>query len=43
MTKISLQHGGKEYDDKFPDGIPCRVIVEMKGKDYFEGNNYFLR
>jgi hypothetical protein len=30
MDKICCEHGGQEYDEK-ADGVPGRVIVEMKG------------
>jgi 2-methylcitrate dehydratase len=25
MEKIEFEHGGKEYDSKYPDGIPTSV------------------
>lgn len=28
MEKIEFQHGGKEYDDKYPDGIPTSLDIE---------------
>ncbi len=27
MDKIEFAHGGKEYDDKYPDGIPTSVVI----------------
>jgi 2-methylcitrate dehydratase len=27
MEKLEFAHGGKEYDDKYPDGIPTSVII----------------
>lgn len=27
MDKIEFIHGGKEYDDRYPDGIPTRVNI----------------
>ena len=27
MEKIELEHGGKEYDDKYPDGIPTTITI----------------
>jgi 2-methylcitrate dehydratase len=27
MEKISFEHGGKEYDDRYPDGIPTSVVI----------------
>jgi hypothetical protein len=31
MEKIVFEHGGKEYDEKYPEGIPGRVMLKMKG------------
>ncbi|RPG10756.1 MAG: hypothetical protein CBC32_006150, partial [Proteobacteria bacterium TMED72] len=28
MEKIEFAHGGKEYDDNYPDGIPTSVVIE---------------
>jgi len=25
MTKITFEHGGQSYDDKYPEGIPTSV------------------
>jgi len=30
MDKISFSHGGKEYDDKYPDGIPTSMDITLK-------------
>ncbi len=30
MDRIEFQHGGKEYDDKYPDGIPTTLDVVHK-------------
>jgi 2-methylcitrate dehydratase len=30
ISKVTFEHGGKEYDEKYPEGIPGRVIVKMK-------------
>ena len=27
MDKIEFEHGGKEYDDRYPDGIPTSVVI----------------
>jgi 2-methylcitrate dehydratase len=27
MEKITFSHGGKEYDDKYPDGIPTSMVI----------------
>jgi len=38
ITKVTFEHGGKEYDEKYPEGIPGRVIVVMKdGKTHDSG------
>jgi 2-methylcitrate dehydratase len=31
MNKITFEHGGKEYDEKYPDGIPTSVVIKTKG------------
>jgi len=30
MQKITFSHGGKEYDDKYPDGIPTSIDITLK-------------
>lgn len=38
MSKIKFVHGGKEYDDKYPEGIPTKVeIVLNNGKKVSSG------
>ncbi|EER04808.1 hypothetical protein Pmar_PMAR026359 [Perkinsus marinus ATCC 50983] len=38
MEKISFSHGGSEYDQKYPDGIPTSVeITDDDGKKYCSG------
>lgn len=38
MDKIEFQHGGKEYDRRYPDGIPTSVIItDKKGKSFDSG------
>jgi 2-methylcitrate dehydratase len=33
MAKMSFEHGGKEYDDKYPDGIPTSIVItDAQGK-----------
>lgn len=29
MQKIDFEHGGSEYDSKYPDGIPTRVQISL--------------
>ncbi len=31
MTKINFEHGGVEYDSKYPEGIPTSVQLVLKG------------
>lgn len=38
MAKIVFEHGGKEYDDKYPDGIPTSIVITTSdGKAYDSG------
>ena len=38
MDKIEFEHGGKEYDDKYPDGIPTSVVItDNDGSAYESG------
>ena len=36
MTKCTFSHGGKEYDDKYPEGIPTSISITFKGGKKFE-------
>ena len=36
MDKINFEHGGKEYDEKYPDGIPTSVVIKTKGKNLYK-------
>jgi 2-methylcitrate dehydratase len=36
MDCIEFEHGGAEYDAKYPDGIPTSVVITTKGKAIFE-------
>ena len=29
MDKIHFEHGGKDYDDRYPDGIPTSLVIEL--------------
>jgi len=31
MTKCTFSHGGKAYDEKYPEGIPTSISVTLKG------------
>jgi 2-methylcitrate dehydratase len=33
MSKIEFEHGGKEYDDKYPEGIPTSIEVTMNNEE----------
>ena len=35
MEKCEFEHGGKEYDDKYPEGIPTSIQIELQGKKLF--------
>jgi 2-methylcitrate dehydratase len=38
MTKCTFSHGGKDYDSKYPEGIPSSISVTLKGgKKYDSG------
>jgi len=38
MAKINFEHGGPDYDRRYPDGIPTSLIVTMKdGKRFDSG------
>lgn len=30
MEKISFAHGGQDYDEKYPDGIPTSVVITLE-------------
>ena len=32
MEKITFEHGGPEYDKRYPDGIPTSVQITLKSK-----------
>ncbi len=35
MEKIAFEHGGAEYDRRYPDGIPTSIVITMAdGKSY---------
>jgi 2-methylcitrate dehydratase len=38
MQKITFEHGGPEYDAKYPDGIPTSLLInDRTGKQYDSG------
>jgi 2-methylcitrate dehydratase len=36
MAKMSFEHGGKEYDDKYPDGIPTSIVITDERGEAFD-------
>lgn len=36
MTKIEFEHGGPEYDARYPDGIPTSVVIHTKSGQQFD-------
>ena len=37
MAKIEFEHGGAEYDAKYPDGIPTSMVITAGGASYDSG------
>lgn len=37
MSKCTFTHGGKEYDSKYPEGIPTSIKITIKGKVFDSG------
>ena len=35
MSKISFVHGGKDYDDKYPEGIPTKLDIALNNGNQF--------
>ena len=36
MEKIEFEHGGEEYDRRYPDGIPTSMVVRMRERGEFD-------
>lgn len=36
MEKITFEHGGKEYDSRYPDGIPTSIVIKTKDGKTFD-------
>ena len=36
MHKIEFEHGGKDYDSKYPDGIPTSIKIEMESGEVLD-------
>ena len=32
MGKIEFEHGGEEYDSRYPDGIPTSLVIRTRGR-----------
>jgi len=37
MERIAFEHGGPEYDARYPDGIPTSIAVTAGGQEYDSG------
>ena len=37
IERITIEHGGVEYDDLYPDGIPTRVVIEHESLGTLDG------
>jgi 2-methylcitrate dehydratase len=38
MDKINFTHGGKEYDEKYPEGIPTSVKITLKNGEVLDSS-----
>jgi 2-methylcitrate dehydratase len=36
MAKCSFTHGGKAYDEKYPEGIPTSISITLKGGQKYD-------
>lgn len=36
MTKCTFTHGGKSYDEKYPEGIPTSISITLKNGEKFD-------
>ena len=36
MEKITFEHGGSDYDAKYPEGIPTSIIITLDNKETFD-------
>lgn len=36
MEKITFEHGGPEYDSRYPDGIPTSIVIKTKDGKTFD-------
>jgi 2-methylcitrate dehydratase len=37
MNLINFEHGGNEYDSKYPEGIPTKLVIRTPNKSYDSG------
>jgi len=37
MSKMSFEHGGPEYDRRYPEGIPTSIVVTVNNQEYNSG------
>ena len=42
MDKMVFEHGGKAYDEKYPEGIPTSVVITLNGIYGFFFNYLFI-
>ena len=38
MSKVEFEHGGAEYDEKYPEGIPTSVTIETTEGQSFDSD-----
>ena len=38
IEKVTVEHGGKAYDEQYPDGIPTSVVITLNGKPIYFNN-----
>lgn len=36
MQKCTFEHGGKAYDEKYPEGIPTSIVISLKNGKSFD-------
>lgn len=36
MSKIEFEHGGQEYDDLYPKGLPTSITIQTKGGEAYD-------
>lgn len=43
MEKVTFEHGGPSYDEKYPDGIPTSVVMTLDGKLFADSRRNLTR